>query len=507
MEKFRANGFFLILSFCLFAVLTGICAAADTVINMGQENDIMSFDPHAQNDLGSASVIRHIYDTLLRTDPDNNIVPCLAESWRIIDDRTVEFKLRPGVKFHNGDPFTAEDVKFSIERQKKSPRQAYNVDMVESIEITDSLTCRIKLSAPETGVLLSSLTYYGSSIVGKNATEKIEGEGRTLNENPIGTGPYKFAFFRRNERVIIEKNNEYFGKIPANDRLILRIIPDASARTTALDTGEIDLLVNVDALDAETIRGNFALVLEDYESTWMELILLNNKKPPFDNRSVREAIAHLAQRQLIIQVAERGEASPLYSPMAAGAYGYTADVKHYDYNVKKAKELLAEGGYPKGFECKVYFFGDNRSRTAQVLQSLFKEAGIKLSFEQMERTAYYNLVGNGIHSMALGGIISAYDPDATFSPYFHSKSIGKTGNRFFYDSPAADALIDAAQQETDIKKRLQIYAELQKLIIDDAVMVPLYTLNGTIGRRATLDGLSLYTTGQHMYDQLRFRAE
>ena len=177
----------------------------------------------------------------------------------------------------------------------------------------------------------------------------------------------------------------------------------------------------------------------------MEFIIL---KPPFDKRVVREAIAHLVQRDGIIRVAESGEATPLFSPIASGAYSYTADVPHYDYDVAKAKALLAEGGYPDGFECKVYLFGENRSRTAQVLQALFEEAGIALSVELMERGAYYDTVGDGVHSMALGGLISSYDPMPP-SRRILLQSTGRMGNRWFYNSLVADALIDGAKREAN----------------------------------------------------------
>ena len=499
----------LLLVFGLFALLMmglPLCgtALASTVINIGQTSDILSFDPHAQNDLGSSSVLRHIYDTLVRIGPDNEIIPCLAESWEIVDGHTVEFKLRPGVKFHNGDPFTAEDVKFSLERQKVSARQAHHVATLEGVEVLSELACRVKLNEPAAGILLFSLSHYGSSIVGKNATEATEGAGKNINDNPIGTGPYRFVSFKANDRTVIEKNPDYFGQTPANDQLVFKIIPDGSARSIALETGGIDLLVNVESVDVKRVRDNKKLFLEEYESTWMEFLVLNNSKPPFDKREIREAIAHLVQRESVIRVAERGEATPLYSPIASGAYSYTPDVPHYDYDVEKAKALLAEGGYPSGFECKVYLFGDNRSRTAQVLQALFEEAEIEISVELMERGAFYDTTGDGVHSMALSGWISSYNPDATYSPLYHSTSPGVAGNRWFYRSPEADVLIDGAKREPDPDKRLQMYADLQRLIIEDVAMVPLYTLNGTVGRRADLKGLAVYSTGMHMYDQLHF---
>lgn len=496
--------------FCLFVLVlaaifsvVGVTGAA-TVINIGQTSDILSFDPHGQNDLGSSSVIRHIYDTLIRVGPDNKLTPCLAESWRIVDDLTVEFKLRSGVKFHNGDPFSARDVKFSLDRQKQSARQAHHVASVKSVEVVDELTCRVKLSEPTAGVLLSSMTHYGSSIMSKVATEKIEVAGKTINDKPIGTGPYRFVSFKANDRTIIEKNPDYFGAVPANDQLVFKIIPDGSARTIALETGAIDLLVNVESVDVKRVRGNKKLFLEEYASTWMEFIVLNNAKAPFNKREIREAVAHLVQRESIIRVAESGEASPLYSPIASGSNSYTTDVPRYDYNVDKAKALLTKGGYPNGFECKVYLFGDNRSRSAQVLQALFEEAKIHLSVELMERGAFYDTTGDGVHSMALSGWISSYDPDATFSPLFYSKSTGRMGNRWFYKSSTADTQIDRAKREVDPKQRLQIYANLQRQIIEDVVMIPLYTLNGTLGRRADLKGLILNATGMHMYDQLHF---
>lgn len=469
-----------------------------------QNVDIQSFDPQAQNDSGSWTVIRHIYDTLVRSDENNALYPCLAESWEFPDDQSILFHLRKGVVFHNGDSMTAEDVKFTLDRAKESAKQKTMIAAYESSEIVDEYTVLVHLNQPCNQVLLNALSRNGCSIVPKSYTENLEASGKSLNEAPIGTGPYKFVSFRAGDRTVMDANENYFGEVK-NDGIILRIITDSSAALIAMETGEADMLLEVAATDIDMVRTNSNLELFFYDSTRFEYMGFNTLREPFTDIRVREALMHLVNREDIIKVACNGEATANYGCLAHGAVGYTDDVKHYEYDLELAKKLLAEAGYADGFEVTYYTYGDVRLKVAQVLQASFAQAGITLKIEAMESGPLFDLLdAKEFDLAALSRNSNSPDTDMTVSQLYYSTSTGVASNIWTLQDPECDRLIDEARIQADPAVRKAMYAQLQQRVMELCVICPFYTTRAFVATSSNLKGLTVYRTGMHMFNTLYF---
>ena len=238
----------------------------DGIIRVGMSSDITSLDPHANNDVNSSNATRHIYNNLVRVTNEGEVLGDLAESWEFLDDMNVQFKLKEGVKFSNGTPLTSEDVKFSLERQKASAKVGHLVAMIEDVEVVDDLTFIIHMNQPS-NALLTSLAHAGGAILCKSYTEQLESEGKKLADAPMGTGPYTFVSWMAGTSVELKKNPDYFDpeRAAKNEGLILKAITEETSRTIALENGEIDVLLNVGTTDAQKIRDNSNLILDEFE--------------------------------------------------------------------------------------------------------------------------------------------------------------------------------------------------------------------------------------------------
>ncbi|MEF9983372.1 MAG: ABC transporter substrate-binding protein [Oscillospiraceae bacterium] len=482
---------------------SGTKTGGKQIIRIAQASDVLSFDPHKINDFNTSTALRHIYSTLVKLTPDNQIVGDLAESWKNIDEKTIEFKLRPNVKFHNGETLKAEDVKFSIEREMASSAARHMVKDVESMEVVDDLTVIMHLKKPSAPIF-ASLTYALSGILCKSHVEALEASGKTIDDKPNGTGQYKFGSYKSGDQTVLVKYDDYFGEKAANDQLVLKIIPDGAARTIALETGDVDIVNDVNFVDVNRIIENDKLDLINYPSTGFEHVLINNQKKPFDNVKVRQALNHAVERASIIKVAANGQAVAADSYISSGAMGYSKNVTVYDYDIAKAKALLAEAGYPDGFEASILVFTDQRNRTAQVLQASFGEIGIKLSIESMEKGAFYEKTNVGDYDMAILGWTADADPSEIFDGMWHSAALGETGNRQRYINPEVDKLLEEASAEMDMAKRLVTYEKIQQIITADAGVIPIYYLNGLIGRSKNVEGIVPFSIGSHRFEQAHF---
>lgn len=482
---------------------TSGAAEGKQIIRIGQASDVLSFDPHKINDFNTSTALRHIYSTLVKLTPDNQIEGDLAESWKNLDDKTIEFKLRPNVKFHNGEILKAEDVKFSIEREMASSAARHMVKDVESMEVIDDSTVVMHLKKPSAPIF-ASLTYALSGILCKSHVEALEAAGKTIDQNPNGTGQYKFGSYKSGDQTVLLKYDDYFGEKAANDQLVLKIIPDGAARTIALETGDIDIVNDVNFVDVNRIIENDKLDLIHFASTEFEHVLINNEKEPFNNVKVRQALSHAVDKASIIKVAANGQAVPADSYISSGAMGYSKNVTVYDYDIAKAKALLEEAGYPNGFDASILVFTDQRNRTAQVLQASFGEIGVKLTIESMEKGAYYEKTNIGNYDMAILGWTADADPSEIFDGMWHSASLGETGNRQRYINPEVDKLLEAASAEMDMAKRLVIYEKIQQIITADAGVIPIFYLNGLIGRNKNVEGIVPFSIGSHRFEQAHF---
>ena len=474
------------------------------IIVLAQGQDMTSFDPHKHNDVESGTGTRMIYDTLIRLTTDNQFVGQLAESWEYLDDKTVAFTLKDGVKFHNGEPLTAEDVKFSLDRQKQSGIVGHLVSMIDSVEVVDNLHFTIHLG-DGAAALLSSLSHMGSSILCKSHVEGLESSGKTIDDDPVGTGPYKFDYWTVGSEWQMLRNADYFDPEYAakNEGLKVKVIAEETSRTIALETGEVDFLIQVPSVSVDSIASNPDLKLLEYESTHLAFIAFNCSKAPFDNQKLREAVSYCINRDDIIQVQVNGKAVPNDTCIGKAAIGYTDDVVKREYNIDKAKELLAEAGYADGFSFTLTTLGEERARAAAVIQAACAEAGIDVKIEVLENSAYFDKVGLGEHEAGMSWWVANAEPDNSFNPLFNSNTIATGGSNYAcYNSPEIDGLLLKGQTTNDQTERVKYYEDIAKIISENAVWCPLFSQNGYLACRSNIDGVVIYSIDMHLYQGL-----
>ena len=323
-------------------------AESDGIIKVGVSTDITSLDPQNHNDTTSAYMTRHIYSNLVTLNDNNEFVGDLAESWAYVEgsDTQIAFKLKEGVKFHDGTTLTSEDVKFTLERCKTSTKVPHLVAMIDNIEVVDEVNFIINLTTPS-NTIISSLFHSGTGILSKAHTEKIEAEGKSLLDAPMGTGQYKFVSWTPGTSVVLEKFDEYFDETRAaqNNGLEMKVYLEDAARTIALETGEVDLCLKVPTTDANRIKDNAELELNEVSATHIEYFGFNTQKAPFDNKLVRQAMNYVVNKADVVIAATEGVAAPFDSYISSAAIGYYDTAVKYDFNLETAKALLAEAGY------------------------------------------------------------------------------------------------------------------------------------------------------------------
>lgn len=469
-------------------------ANKDTLI-VAQGADAKVLDPHATNDQPSSRVAGQIYDSLVKQDINMNIIPGLAESWTQIDDTTTEFKLRNGVKFHNGEPLTADDVKFTLDRMKASPQVSHIIKAIDSIEVVDDNTVRIKTDKPF-GALLSHLSHTAASILNREAVEK---GGAAYGQNPVGTGPYKFVSWQAGDRITLQANPDYYlGKAPT-EKVIFRSIVEGTNRTIGLETGEVDIAYDLEPVDKEMVKTLPTLDYVEEPSLSMAYIGFNVNKEALKDKKVRQAISYGLNVQDIIDVAYQGSGAKANSPIGPKVFGYNPDAKGYDYNPEKAKELLKEAGYEKGLKLKLWT-NDNPTRRdiAVIAQDQLKQIGIDVTIETLEWGAYLDGTARGEHDMFILGWVSVTgDADYGLEPLFNSANKGGAGNRSFYSNPKVDELLTNAKNSTNPEERKKYYYEAQEVIQEDAPIFTIAYTTQNIGKQKTVEGFVMHPAGHH----------
>ena len=421
----------------------------------------------------------HTDDAIMETAGD------LAESFEMVDDKTYKFKLREGVKFHNGEELKASDVKFSLERAKIMPKAMSNASAIDHVSVEGDYDLTIHLSRP-----YPSLLYVLNDTSMKILSEKAVTEaGETYGEEPIGTGPFMFKEWGPNDHWTLVRFDDYFDGPATATSITNRIIPEGSARTIALETGEIDVILTVDPVDAANVEANDELVLESWPSASVEFMAFNTTKKGLDDVRVRQAITYAMNRQEFVDTIVEGRGEVASSFIAKTLPGWNEEVQPYPQDLEKAKELLAEAGYGDGLDLKMYVSGDVRNRTAQVVQAQLAQIGVNVDINVYEWGTFQDAINAGEHELLiLGWTNTTCDPEYSVTPLFHSKNCGMNGNRAYLRDEKVDQMIDAASMETDRETRLQTYRDLQVRLNELCPWVPLYYKSNMVGRRADLKG-------------------
>ncbi len=465
--------------------------------------DAKTLDPIGTNDVVSSGIDLHIYDTLLTLGTQGELVPQLAESYEVIDPTTYKFSLRHGVTFHNGEPFTAKDVKYTFERAKTplgaSIRQY--VDDIDSVEVVDDFTVIFRLKRPF-APFLCTLTCAAGSIVNQKA---VEAAGDNYGMNPVGTGPFVLKSWARGDKIVLERYDGYWGTKPAYKTLVVRSVPEAVNRTIELESGAADIAYYVSPSDIKRVEENPKLSLlrtMDNTTTYMGF---NCAKAPFDNPKVRIAVSMALDTIGIQRAAWRGVGKAPIGPVAPGVRYSSKNFVPHVQDVEGAKKILAEEGVALPMTAEIWT-NDRKERVdmATIIQSQLEEIGIHVEIKVLEWGSYLENLKRGTHDMfLLGWPAAAPDPDFALTGVFHSSMAGATNFAFFKDAEV-DRRLDEGRGMEDGPDREAVYEAVQQRIDALCPWVYLHNDEQIVGTRKDVHGLVLSSRGYHLLTPVTF---
>lgn len=444
-------------------------------------SDASSLDPHGANDVPSVIVQETIYDTLLDKDENSEIIPGLAKSWEPVDELTWKFTLNEDIKFHDGEDFNAEAVKVNLERilnpDLGSPRTNL-FEMITEIEVLSEYEFQITTEYAFSPLLAhlshNSVGMISPASIAQANEDLANGEDpfAAISTNPVGTGYFKFDSWDPGSSIKVVKNEDYWGDPAFVDSVEFRVVPDSQVRLADLETGNVHIIDPVQPNEVARIEGSDFGSLHRQASSSLTYLGFNTQKEPFDNPLVRQAISHAIDREAIISGIYEDYAILANGTMAPGTFGYSEDTAVLDYDMDKARELLAEAGYEDGFKTSIWT-NDNpqRQAIAVLAQESLAKLGVEVSIEVMEFGAYLDKTSTGDHDMFILGLSNPTgDADYQIYSLFHTSQHGNPGNRSFYDNPAIDELLDNARRASDPEERLAIYKEATDILSEEAPM-------------------------------------
>lgn len=479
--------------------------ATGGVLVYGRGGDTVALDPAIVTDGESFRVTENVYDTLLTFgEQDTTVQPSLAKEWTVSEDGlTYTFMLEEGVTFHDGTPFNADAVVQNFERWAAgSAEQFYYYNsmfmsegesVIASVEAQDDTTVVFTLTRPQ-APFLKNIAMSPFAIASPAAFDQLE-------DNPVGTGPFKFVEWKRNDSITLEKNTAFWKDgLPKLDRVIFRAIPDNSARLNALTTGEIDIADGINPSDATSIQSNSELQLIERPSMNIGYLGLTNNRAPFDDVKVRQAVNHAIDKQTIIDAFFQGYAEPAVNPMPSTISGYNEEITGYEYDPEKAKALLAEAGY-NGEEFELWAMPVPRpympdgQKVAEAIQKNLEDVGMKAKIVTYEWATYLEKAKNGeADAFLLGWTGDNGDADNFLYTLLDKDNIG-SNNYAYYSSDEAHTLLVQAQSEVDEDKRNELYKQAQVIIHEDAPWVPLAHSTPLIAAKATVQDYLPHPTG------------
>jgi len=429
-----------------------------------------------------------LHDALAKPMPGQPLAPSLAESWTVSKDHLAyEFVLRQGARFHNGDPVTAEDVKFSFERYRGAAVKTLK-ERVAGVDVVDASRVRFRLKQPWPDFLTFYTTATGAGwIVPKKYVEKVGDEG--FKKAPVGAGPYKFASFTPGVEVVMEAFDQYWRKRPNVRRIVFRVIPDESTRLAALKRGEVDIVYSIRGPLAEELRRTSGLQLKAtvlQGTFWLYFPEQWEAKSPWHNLKVRQA-ASLAFDRNAINQAETLGFSRITNSIVPDIFEFFWKPPAAAHDPTKAKRLLAEAGYPNGFDAGDYTCDVAYSNLAEAVQNYLQAVGIRTRLRPLERAAFFSAYGEKKFRNVVQGGSGAFGNAATRLEAFVA-----AGGTYVYGShPDIDGLFQEQAAELDAKRREALLHKIQQLVHERAVYAPIWQLaflNG-VGSRIEESGL------------------
>jgi peptide/nickel transport system substrate-binding protein len=496
----------------LVLVSSVVAFAAD--LKIGLKAEVNNADPHVLGLGGSTNrnVWQHVYEPLVGLDDRQQVKPLLATSWRTVNELTWEFKLRPKVVFHDGSPLTAEDVKFSLERAMGAtgPRtfRTYVSD-IASISIADAQTVLIKTKVPSPALPKNiSTILIVSKRVAIDATENTFAVGKTA----VGTGAYRFVEWRHGERIVLAKNDHYWGENEPWDTVILRFIPKDPARAAALLAGAVDVIDGAPISAADAFNRNNKVNTISVTSYMLNYVVFDQfrrdspyikdndgnplGKNPFVDRKVREALTIAIDRDAITKHVMKGAAEPSGQIVPPGFFGHDPSLKAKTFNFAEAKRLLADAGYPNGFRITLHCTNDrylNDAKVCEALGQMFSKIGIKTEVKTMPSAVFLSRATGAretefsIFLIGIGAVTGESMAPLVAISHTINRDAGLGANNYGrYSNPQTDELINTALRSMDPMTREEALKSAAKMLIADVGIMPIHFLKANWATRKSI---------------------
>lgn len=434
------------------------------------------------------------YNGLMKVNP-NTLAPelDLAAAYENVSESEWVFTLKDGVQFQDGSTLDAADVKASMEYAQTYPTTKDYSSFCVGVEVVDEKTVKIITDGPYANVLSNLTNVY-------ILPSELIAQGNDFNENPVGTGPYQFVEWKRGDSISFVGNDQYFDAAnkPQIKNMVWRIVPEGASRTIALQAGEVDFIMEVEAIDVERLKEDAAINVQQVEGTRLNFFTMNSEVGPFNNKDFRKAVECAIDKDSVATVACNGAAIPAYtqvSPAFAGSSNQNAQ----QYSVEKAKEYLKKSGVkPEEVKFSCVVSNDVARRSAEVMQANLLEIGIQMEIESMDYATYLNAIMSGNYTTAIAGYTSRTLQDYVTGLY-HSQALNAANLARIQDT-TVDGYIDAAKVELDEAARVAIYTQLSEYLNDWAPTVPLYQSVVVKAYNKNLNGVVVGKTGNVRFE-------
>ncbi|MCS7058106.1 MAG: glutathione ABC transporter substrate-binding protein [Meiothermus sp.] len=483
---------------------------------IAQGTDPTTLDAPLATDSPSATVVNHVVETLFEYTPEGKIQPLLVERYTFSADRkTLTLYLRKGIKFHDGTDLNAEAVKFNLERlvsQELASAFAFLLrGRVTAFEVVDSHTLRLRMPEPFAPVL-AHLTHSSTGIQSPTAIRRL---GAGYRDNPVGTGPYKFDRWQKGQFVELVRNDDYWGRKPAIERLRFLAVPEAATRMALVETGQAHVAVRVPPQDVQRLNARPEIEVVTTPSVRTIFFYFNQSKKPFDDIRVRKAINHAINKEEIVKFVLGGFGRVSDAPISPGIFGYTK-VGSYEYNPDLARQLLAQAGYNAQNPLRITIHSPNGRylqdiRVTEAVQSQLRAVGVQAQIQTLEWGAYLAATNqprdrNEIQMAMLGWGTVTGDADYGLYGLFHSSQHAPNGfNRGFYANPRLDRVLEQARVATNPQARQQLYRTAMQIIYNDVPWVFLHSEQQVTAIRREVQGFVVHPTERLIASGASFR--
>jgi peptide/nickel transport system substrate-binding protein len=481
-----------------FMLSTALAAAHASTFRLGVSADALTIDPIASSDNPSIWIELQIYDQLVRPSEDGTkLEPAIAESWTISPDgKEFRFKLRPDAKFSDGQPVTAADVAFSLQRAAGEKSEwARFFKPITHYGVIDDHTIVMKLDKPFTPIL-NNLALFSASIL---PAKLVQAQGDAFFDHPVGSGPFMLKSWSRGQGQELDRNPTYWEKgKPSVDSASVQVVPEDNSRVLKLKAGELDAIINVPFNQAESLKSDPNIQVGVAPVFRIDLVQLNTTKKPFDNQAVRQALNYALDKEAIIKGILRGNAKPATSSIPVMAY-HNTDLKPYPVDIAKAKALLAEGGMPNGFKTSMLVAaGDVTERqVASAIQASLKKIGVDVALQTIEDSSQFSTTKSGNYEMSLSYATSdTIDPDQLVG---FTAVNPERANAFHtqWKSDRVNQLYADERTTQDGPERAKQFQEIEQIVHDGAPFVFLYTPNAPYAARKNISGFEVLPTANY----------